>query len=95
MEPNKIISEVEMERSGDIQYYEERAEREIELAQAAKHENAVRAHYELAALYLDLVHGPDAGVSVSPLAAATEDAGHFQADKPSESQPYPSAEIIA
>ena len=41
----------------DLEYYERRAEQEIELAQQADHALAVRAHYELASAYLDLVHG--------------------------------------
>ena len=38
-------------------YYERRAEAEIELAQRAGHEAAVQAHYELASAYLDRIHG--------------------------------------
>ncbi len=47
----------------DREYYERRAEQEIELAQRAAHARAVRAHYELASAYLDLIHGetPEAG----------------------------------
>ena len=41
----------------DLEYYERRAEQEIELAQRAGHVGAVRAHYELASAYLDLIHG--------------------------------------
>jgi hypothetical protein len=37
-------------------YYQQRAEEEIALAQAAEHEGAVHSHYLLAAYYLDLVH---------------------------------------
>lgn len=40
----------------DKAYYQQRAEAEIELAQAAEHERAVRSHYLLAGYYLDLVH---------------------------------------
>lgn len=40
----------------DIPYYQERAEQEIQLAQRAEHPRAVRAHYEIAGFYLDLVH---------------------------------------
>jgi hypothetical protein len=43
-------------------YYERRAEAEIELAQRAEHARAVQAHYQMAAAYLDLIHG-DAPVS--------------------------------
>ncbi|HWL74154.1 MAG TPA: hypothetical protein VNQ74_09795 [Burkholderiaceae bacterium] len=50
----------------ELKYYQQRAEREIELAQTATHENAVRAHYEMAALYLDRVHDGDAGRSTTP-----------------------------
>ncbi|HEV2866574.1 MAG TPA: hypothetical protein VGX37_08655 [Allosphingosinicella sp.] len=43
----------------DMEYYERRAEQEIALAQRANHAGAVRAHYELATAYLDLIHGDD------------------------------------
>ena len=36
-------------------YYEQRAEAELELAQAANHPSVVKAHYTLANLYLDLL----------------------------------------
>ena len=39
------------------EYYERRAEAELELAQAAEHRRAVQAHYELASAYLDRIHG--------------------------------------
>ncbi|MBV8688090.1 MAG: hypothetical protein JOZ90_00525 [Alphaproteobacteria bacterium] len=38
-------------------YYQQRAEAEVALAQQARHRRAVQAHYELAAAYLDRVHG--------------------------------------
>ena len=41
----------------ELEYYERRAEQEIELAQRANHVGAVRAHYQLASAYLDLIHG--------------------------------------
>ena len=41
----------------ELEYYERRAEAEIELAQKADHSAAVRAHYELASAYLDRIHG--------------------------------------
>jgi hypothetical protein len=41
------------------EYFELRAEAELELAQAAAHRRAVQAHYELAAAYLDRIHGDD------------------------------------
>jgi hypothetical protein len=40
----------------DKHYYERRAEAEIELAQSATDERAVRAHYELACAYLDVIY---------------------------------------
>jgi hypothetical protein len=43
----------------DRTYYQERAEAEIELAQAADHEGAVRSHYLLAGYYLDRVHSDE------------------------------------
>ena len=41
----------------DREYYERRAEAEIELAQRARHSAAVQAHYQLASAYLDRIHG--------------------------------------
>ncbi len=41
------------------EYYERRAEAELELAQAAAHRRAVQAHYELASAYLDRIHGDE------------------------------------
>ena len=41
----------------DLEYYERRADQEIDLAQRAENGGAVRAHYELASAYLDLIHG--------------------------------------
>ena len=38
-------------------YYQRRAEAEIALAQEARHQAVVRAHYELASAYLDRIHG--------------------------------------
>lgn len=43
----------------ELDYYERRAESEIAAAQQARHAQAVKAHYELASAYLDLVHGDD------------------------------------
>ena len=40
----------------DRSYYETRAEAELEQAQQSSHPAAVKAHYLLAGLYLDLVH---------------------------------------
>lgn len=40
----------------DKAYFQQRAEAEIALAQAADHESAVRSHYLLAGYYLDLAH---------------------------------------
>ena len=39
------------------EYFEKRAEAQLELAQSATHPGVVKAHYELAGLYLDIVHG--------------------------------------
>jgi hypothetical protein len=39
-------------------YFHRRAEDEIEAAQAARHPEAVRAHYILAGFYLDLAFNP-------------------------------------
>ena len=47
----------------EVDYYQRRAEAEIELAQRAQCPRAVQAHYKLASAYLDRVHGdtPRAG----------------------------------
>jgi len=37
-------------------YYQQRAEAEIALAQQAEHPDACRSHYLLAGYYLDIVH---------------------------------------
>ncbi len=41
----------------EFDYYERRAQAEIELAQRALHARAVQAHYQMASAYLDLIHG--------------------------------------
>jgi hypothetical protein len=41
----------------DVDYYQRRAEAEIELAQRSHDARAVRIHYELASAYLDRIHG--------------------------------------
>lgn len=46
-------------------YLEDRAETELALAQQAAHPAAVRAHFLLAGLYLDRLHGSGT-VSASP-----------------------------
>ena len=43
----------------DILYFERRAEAELELAQRATDSRVVKAHYELAAQYLERIHGDD------------------------------------
>ncbi len=43
----------------DVEYFERRAEAELELARAASHRKAVQAHYELASAYLDRIHGDE------------------------------------
>jgi hypothetical protein len=46
--------------SEDLDYYERRAEAELDLARNASEPKVVKAHYELANAYLDLIHGePD------------------------------------
>lgn len=42
----------------DSRYFERRAEQELSLAQHAADPRAVKAHYELACRYLELIHGP-------------------------------------
>lgn len=46
--------------ANDFAYFQKRAEAELELAQRAQHPNAVKAHYHLAEIYLDRVHGSGA-----------------------------------
>ena len=41
----------------DVEYFEQRAETEIELAQQASDSRVVKAHYELATFYLERIHG--------------------------------------
>ena len=43
----------------ELDYYQRRAEDEIELAQRADNARAVQAHYQLASAYLDRIHGDD------------------------------------
>ena len=43
----------------DASYYQARAEAEIRLAQSARHQRVVQAHYDLANFYLDRLHGQD------------------------------------
>ena len=41
----------------DVNYFERRAEAEIELAQRSENSQAVQAHYQLATAYLDKIYG--------------------------------------
>ncbi len=50
---------------GDRAYYGERAEAEIDAAHRASHPAAARAHYVLAAFYLDLAHNPEPGCGIA------------------------------
>jgi hypothetical protein len=43
-------------RDEDLSYYQMRAEAELEQAQQSSHPEAVKAHYLLAGMYLDMVH---------------------------------------
>ena len=47
----------------EAEYYEHRAEVQIELAQKATDAKAVKAHYELATAYLDKVHGEEEAIA--------------------------------
>ena len=51
--------------AANLDYFQKRAEAELELAQSAEHANAVRAHYTLAGYYLDLVHNEEAQAASS------------------------------
>ena len=46
-------------RRVDADYFERRAEQEIELAQRSIDTRAVKAHYELASAYLDKIYPED------------------------------------
>ena len=48
-----------------LDYFQQRAEAELQLAQAAEHANAVRAHYVMAGHYLDLVHNDEAQAALA------------------------------
>lgn len=41
----------------DREYYEARAEQQLRLAQESENPSAVQAHYQMAHLYLDRIHG--------------------------------------
>lgn len=41
----------------DRAYFLERAEEELDIANATRHDGAAKAHYYLAAFYLDRAHG--------------------------------------
>ncbi|GAA4817078.1 hypothetical protein GCM10023232_11620 [Sphingosinicella ginsenosidimutans] len=41
----------------DVDYLEQRAETQLELAQKARDPRVVQAHYELAQAYLDQIYG--------------------------------------
>lgn len=41
----------------EIEYFQQRAELQIELAQRAENPSAVKAHYQLASAYLDRIDG--------------------------------------
>ena len=47
----------------ELDYYERRAEAEIQLAQTARHVRAVQAHYQMASAYLDRIHGEAAAAA--------------------------------
>jgi hypothetical protein len=55
---------------GDYDYFEERAEAELELAQRASDGRAVQAHYELAEAYLGRIHGETEGEAARSSAVA-------------------------
>lgn len=50
----------------NLEYFQKRAEAELELAQSAAHANAVRAHYMMAGHYLDIVHNEDRPEAAGP-----------------------------
>ena len=59
----------------NLDYFQQRAEAELELAQTAEHANAVRAHYTLAGYYLDLVHNDEAQSALAATGKAEPSGG--------------------
>ncbi|MDB5670238.1 MAG: hypothetical protein JWO25_1197, partial [Alphaproteobacteria bacterium] len=51
----------------DYDYYQRRAEAEIALAQQASDQRVVQAHYDIAATYLDRIHGDTPKAPAGPL----------------------------
>jgi hypothetical protein len=47
----------------EMSYLEQRAESQLELARRATHPAAVRAHYQLAEMYLDKLYGESANAA--------------------------------
>ena len=43
----------------EMEYYQSRAETQLQLAQQATDSKAVQAHYQHASAYLDLIHGEE------------------------------------
>jgi hypothetical protein len=57
----------------DSEYFYERAEAELKLAQTSEHPAVVKAHYLLAGYYLDRVYGPgEQHTPAVPLPPASE-----------------------
>ena len=54
-------------REHESVFLERRAEDELEAAQEAVHPNAVKAHYELACLYIERLHGNGTAPEASEL----------------------------
>lgn len=73
----------------DKDYFERRAEAEIEAAQRASHAAVVRAHYELAGYYLDLVHNPEARAGSDAEASDGAGAGWMQGPQIIAASPRP------
>jgi len=59
----------------NLDYFQQRAEAELELAQSAEHANAVRAHYTMAGYYLDLVHNDEAQTALTAAGEAGPSGG--------------------
>jgi hypothetical protein len=49
------------------EYFQQRAETQIELARKASDERAVQAHYAIASAYLDRIYGDDPKAPPGPL----------------------------
>jgi hypothetical protein len=55
-QPTPVERRINVLSEEDVEYFERRAEAEIELARSAKEPPVVQAHYQLACAYLDRIY---------------------------------------